>query len=307
MSDTNKKKKKKRRKRRKVRKQGEEFNVLTLNVWVRPPGICKNVFAQDRKDARLKLIARFLSGSNFDVVCLQEMFRFASTRRAKLIKHCSPTFPYSFGSTARGRTQPVDGGTLILSRHEIVGHGELPFPADTLAQSDRLTKKGIIYAAVRRGHERWIVGNMHAQAVYTPGLEPLVVRQLDFASRWARSIVWPGNGDDDDDAQDGSVAESSSLSSGGNDVAVLLVGDFNVPLHEEHLIEHLPAHKRCSTCACGVEFTFPTELGSSKREQTIDYIVACSDHIRIERASVLRDYGHLSDHFPVQATLTIPR
>ena len=91
------------------------IKILAYNIFLRPPLIKNN--SSDFKDERLKGFIQQLS--DFDIICLQEMFGFLNKRKHKLIRcatkagflhfadSTSPSFFTSF---------VVDGGLLVLSR-----------------------------------------------------------------------------------------------------------------------------------------------------------------------------------------------
>ncbi|KAJ2010070.1 hypothetical protein IWW57_007065, partial [Coemansia sp. S610] len=58
------------------------LRILTQNMFMRPPLIKTN--KSDWKDERLDYFIDNILG-NYDVVCLQEMFEFASSRRSRLL------------------------------------------------------------------------------------------------------------------------------------------------------------------------------------------------------------------------------
>lgn len=100
---------------------------LTLNIFMRPPLIRNNW--SDFKDDRLAYIERYIL-PQYDVVCFQESFAFASRRKDRLIASArqmgynhhveSPRkYPWNIG---------VDGGLLILSRFPIHQPSVVEYP-----------------------------------------------------------------------------------------------------------------------------------------------------------------------------------
>ncbi|KAJ2316234.1 hypothetical protein GGI00_007048, partial [Coemansia sp. RSA 2681] len=60
---------------------GPRLRILTQNMFMRPPLIKNN--KSDWKDERLDYFIEHIL-DNYDVICLQEMFEFASSRRSRL-------------------------------------------------------------------------------------------------------------------------------------------------------------------------------------------------------------------------------
>ena len=94
----------------------KEIRILTLNLFLRPPGICTN--ASDHKDLRTSYFLHNIS-RDFDIICLQEVFSTLSNRK-DLIKATAKSqgFLYSYENP---RPNPLygqftDGGLLILSK-----------------------------------------------------------------------------------------------------------------------------------------------------------------------------------------------
>jgi hypothetical protein len=89
--------------------------ILSYNIFLRPPFIKNN--ASDHKDARLEqFCAEVLP--NYDIVALQEMFRFGSSRLSRLLSMAKRAgFLYSLTSPPKGLCDLcIDGGLVILSR-----------------------------------------------------------------------------------------------------------------------------------------------------------------------------------------------
>jgi hypothetical protein len=102
------------------------IRFLTYNLFMRPPGIKNNL--SDYKNVRLSV---FLESAlkRYDVVCLQEMFAYGSTRQAKLLAAGKKLgFEWSVCSPSRGMLNAtVDGGLVIMSRYPIVKSDRMTF------------------------------------------------------------------------------------------------------------------------------------------------------------------------------------
>ncbi|KAI8887514.1 hypothetical protein K501DRAFT_283298 [Backusella circina FSU 941] len=137
---------------------------LTLNIFMRPPLIRNNW--SDYKDDRLAYIERYIL-PEYDVVCFQESFAFASRRKDRLITSArlmgynhhveSPRkYPWNIG---------VDGGLLILSRFPIHEASVVEYPRGQ--HSDWLSIKGALHALLELNPERQLhLYTTHTQASY---------------------------------------------------------------------------------------------------------------------------------------------
>ncbi|KAJ1970607.1 hypothetical protein H4R35_005767 [Dimargaris xerosporica] len=120
--------------------------ILTLNVFLRPPGIKTN--ASDYKEHRVDFIVRHIL-PNYDIVSFQELFAFMSDRRRRLIREAEALgFKYWYGSNPKSWWDvAIDGGLLTLSRYPIVASDSIQFPRGKF--SDWLCAKGAIYTKVQ--------------------------------------------------------------------------------------------------------------------------------------------------------------
>ncbi|KAJ3019464.1 hypothetical protein HKX48_002052 [Thoreauomyces humboldtii] len=140
--------------------------LLTLNLFLRPPLVHSH--ASDHKESRLE---RFLTHvlPNYDVVCLQECFSFATDRRKQIVERAKQMgFVSSVASPEGGWFKArVDGGLLILSRKEVVAEAKIVFPRGV--HSDWLAAKGVIYAKIQLSPSSTLhLFTTHLQASYGP-------------------------------------------------------------------------------------------------------------------------------------------
>lgn len=142
----------------------KEIKVLTLNLFLRPPGIRTN--GSDYKDLRTACFLQQFSAS-YDVLCLQEVFSTLSRRKSFIIATAKEQgFLYSFESPSPNlfRGQLTDGGLLILSKFPIVDSDFVTY-SDSFGP-DILSSKGAIYVKL---HTRLIdlhVFTTHMQSSY---------------------------------------------------------------------------------------------------------------------------------------------
>ncbi|KAJ3413157.1 hypothetical protein HDV05_008360 [Chytridiales sp. JEL 0842] len=139
--------------------------VLSYNLFLRPPGIKNN--ASDHKNVRLNIFgSSFLQG--YDVVCLQEVFAYGSSRLNKLLAYAKKSgLEYFTASPSKGLLNAtVDGGLLILSRFPIVKTEKVTFKRGIYG--DRFTAKGAIYARISITPSQHVhVFNVHMQSSAT--------------------------------------------------------------------------------------------------------------------------------------------
>ncbi|KAJ1871216.1 hypothetical protein H4R22_004055 [Coemansia sp. RSA 1290] len=159
-----------------------KLRILTQNIFERPPLIKNN--KSDWKDARLDYLIEHIL-PNYDVVCLQEMFEFASSRRSRLLAAAQKLgFEYYVVSQRRFIWNlAIDGGLAILSRYPIVASESLVYQRGI--GPDWLAKKGVLYAKIQaqlpdREPTHVHIFTTHTQASYGEVLitQPDVKRRL---------------------------------------------------------------------------------------------------------------------------------
>ncbi|EAR86064.2 endonuclease/exonuclease/phosphatase family protein (macronuclear) [Tetrahymena thermophila SB210] len=137
--------------------------VLTYNIFLRPPPIKNN--KDDYKNERTKLFLNSIS--DFDIVCLQELFGFLNQRKHKIIfnamkqgffYHATSPSPSFFSSYL------VDGGLVTISRFPIIEKSYRPFKYGVL--SDNLSQKGVLYTKIQANDSYIHLFNTHLQASY---------------------------------------------------------------------------------------------------------------------------------------------
>ncbi|KAJ2777164.1 hypothetical protein H4R18_005294 [Coemansia javaensis] len=125
--------------------QGGRVRVLTQNMFMRPPLIKNN--KSDWKDARLDFFIEHIL-PNYQVVCLQEMFEFASSRRSRLVAAAEKLgFRYHVLSERKFVwNAAIDGGLAILSRLPIVDAETITYQRGI--GPDWIAQKGVLYAKI---------------------------------------------------------------------------------------------------------------------------------------------------------------
>ncbi|KAI8912992.1 Endonuclease/exonuclease/phosphatase, partial [Powellomyces hirtus] len=122
--------------------------LLTLNFFLRPPGISERGSQGDWKNERLALFAA-TQFAQYDVIALQETFASLSGRRATLIALARQ---HGFAYVAEGKPHRiwalrVDAGLIVLSRFPVVARDEWTFGRGTEI-GDWLAAKAVLYACI---------------------------------------------------------------------------------------------------------------------------------------------------------------
>lgn len=111
-----------------------EPRLLTYNFFMRPP-LIKNNFS-DYKEFRLEYFIRNVL-KEYDIICLEEMFQFGSSRRTRLLEAARKEgFNYSLTSPCNTVFNlAIDGGLVMLSKFPIKERDIFIYPSGV--HSDR--------------------------------------------------------------------------------------------------------------------------------------------------------------------------
>lgn len=132
------------------RKCLRRLRVLTLNIFVRPPGITTR--GNDYKSERLALLVLWLA--SYDVVCLQELFGCPSSRRAHFLglaaRRAGLRYSCSLPNKLLGSLPPriIPGGVSVLSRWPIVDWDYIIYDDVAMFSADAWVAKGALYAQI---------------------------------------------------------------------------------------------------------------------------------------------------------------
>ncbi|WP_419811169.1 ricin-type beta-trefoil lectin domain protein [Bacterioplanoides sp.] len=262
-----------------------ELNVLAYNVWALLPGLV----ARDTSD-RLTEISKQLNG--FDVVVFSELFE--NNRREDFLQRIRGQYPYQTQVVDR-RGAIEDGGVLIVSRWPIEHEAQMTF-SDCDAD-DCLASKGVMYARINKGGQKYHVFGSHTQA--WPAVENQITRAKQFAE--IKAFI---------DQQSIPASE-----------AVIIAGDLNVdktnfPAEHQQMLNILNAAEVPQT-----RDSYPYTADGNVSAWTdgtpefLDYVLTSNAHlqpgqaesdVRVPRsiaASVFTKYD-LSDHFAIEASLS---
>lgn len=110
------------------------IRILSYNFFQRPPFI-KNNFS-DYKEVRLSLFITHIL-PHYDIICLQEMFTYGSSRCRRLIEAAVQKggLKYHYSSPEKSLLWDacIDGGLLILSKYPLLSCQSLTFPRGVIA------------------------------------------------------------------------------------------------------------------------------------------------------------------------------
>ncbi|KND04196.1 uncharacterized protein SPPG_01629 [Spizellomyces punctatus DAOM BR117] len=166
------------------------LRLLTLNFFLRPPGVSEKGSKGDWKFERLRLFAE-TQFQNYDIIALQETFASLSSRRNELI---SLAQKHGLKYVAAGKKQSiwklrVDAGLIILSRIPIVSVDEWTFVRGTEI-GDWLAAKGVLYAKIQAAPDRHLhLFATHFQSTDSPRAIELRHRQYIEAKRFIDNML----------------------------------------------------------------------------------------------------------------------
>lgn len=159
---------------------------------MRPPPV--GIFSDYKNERLNKMIEDKFS--DFDVLCLQEMFNNFTGRREKL-KKILLDYGFKYSSNCPNNCflcngKVIDCGLLILSKHKILKSKFKPFRKSK--DIDLLAEKGILYSKIELPNKIIVnVFNLHLQASYSyvPDEEDLITRksQLQDLEEFTKSIL----------------------------------------------------------------------------------------------------------------------
>ncbi|CAG8525022.1 9404_t:CDS:2 [Funneliformis mosseae] len=92
--------------------------LLSCNLFLRPP-LIKNNYSDYKEDRLAYFIDNVLA--NYDIICLEEMFSFGSSRRTRLLEAADKAgFKYSLTLPCKVEFKiAIDGGLVLLIKKEL--------------------------------------------------------------------------------------------------------------------------------------------------------------------------------------------
>ncbi|KAJ2908583.1 hypothetical protein GGI21_002740 [Coemansia aciculifera] len=191
-------------------------------MFMRPPLIKNN--KSDWKDERLDYFIEHIL-DNYDVVCLQEMFEFASSRRSRLFA-AAEKLGFKF-YVASQRQFPwnlaIDGGLVLLSRYPVVASDSFEYQRGI--GPDWLAKKGVLYAKIAISKESSdLLTHVHMFTTHTQAsYGEVTITQPDVKRRLSQLFEFHN------------FMERVLPKHRAAGEAVLLTGDFNVDSRDHSL------------------------------------------------------------------------
>ncbi|ORZ34689.1 kinase-like domain-containing protein [Catenaria anguillulae PL171] len=153
--------------------QTRTVRFLSYSIFMRVPGV-KNLNHSDHKNARLNhFVDQILP--NYDVICLQEMYAYGSSRVSRLLQLAKAQgFYWAYTSPSKGLLNGcTDGGLVILSRFEIERHARLAYKRSM--HNCRFIAKGALYVKVKLAQDR-------AVHLFTTNLQKSTTHELSMHS-----------------------------------------------------------------------------------------------------------------------------
>ena len=246
--------------------------------------------------ARLATLARELQGSKLDILCLQEV---VWRRHVELLGAALPCFPHAafkpFGLAAKG-------GLLLMSRWPISHWRYETYRRrgrwNTLGFADWLIHKGFQVVRLEVDGEAMVVINTHLLANYAEDWSresDYALRQWDELHQLARSLA--------------------TIDAG---MPLVVAGDLNVPAGSWLYEDFLSSTGLRDVFDARREPTGRAELAHKQPAQAIDHVLVRLPRERQLHTSarlvfqeelrlVTGKSGHLSDHFGIEAHITMGR
>jgi endonuclease/exonuclease/phosphatase family metal-dependent hydrolase len=239
------------------------LRVLTYNLWC-------HLFVGGR-DMRGRLEAFVAAAACYDVVAVQEVFRFfvfgrqAWSREAVFLEEAMRANGFKFSESLNGPSFGQDAGLMIFSRHAIT---RCSFHAFCVSDEQPFTNKGYLYAET---------GGMH-------------VINTHFDSRSEAS-------------KRGQIAELVRFLSELPGGPVVLVGDFNIC--QQHIWDQGDLYQHLAESLRGSDLK---DQASGQELVTFPDDGACYDHFFV-RGTNCTDFGvqdfNVSDHVGLAAVLNL--
>jgi len=132
------------------------LSLFSLNVAQLPYGI-----GPPRADERLRLLINYLRLQEYDIICLQEVFR--PSARSALADALYDKYPNQLVDAECGKwAVGVNSGLVILSKHPIVASKLHRF--EYHRNADNFARKGALFARLRLPGEDLLVCTTHLQS-----------------------------------------------------------------------------------------------------------------------------------------------
>ncbi|HEY8481186.1 MAG TPA: endonuclease/exonuclease/phosphatase family protein [Spirillospora sp.] len=241
-----------------------------------------NTLFRGRSRARLSMLARILNGSDYDVVCLQEVISPLNLAR---LRRAAASFPH----VAHGTVVPiVRGGLITLSRRPIVRRHYRAFTPTRPIRPELLLRKGALFTRIRLPDGFLTVVNTHLSA------------NLDM--HWEPSNPYTK-------AEEAELRElAATLRRIDEAEPMVVMGDFNVPRDYPLLRDFTSAAGLRDVLAGDTETTFNPDYAAIGPIDQILVRPGLEATARVVFKKRVRlpdgDMAYLSDHYGIEVTLT---
>ena len=261
------------------------FKVLAYNVWALLPGIVSKDVSE-----RLNLLKNKLNG--YDAIVFAELFD--NSRREAFLNGIKSEYPYQTSVVDKSGAIE-DGGVLVVSRWPIEASSHRVF-SDCNAE-DCLSAKGVKYARINKGGNKYHVFGSHTQAFSSAENQATRLHQFQEI----RSFM-----------------DSKSIP---NSEPVIIAGDLNVDSinsqAEYNTMLSVLGAAEAPRNGMGYPYTYNGNINAwtDGSAENLDYVLYSLNHLqpvssasqviipRSVHADVFTKYD-LSDHFAVAAELT---
>lgn len=268
-----------------------DFTLVAYNVFLRP----RYLLFMDGQWIRSHRLARYLDEPSYDAIAISEVFD--EPCRAVFTKRLKRAFPYQTPVVGQSQATRLihTGGVMVASRWPIEHHQEMLFGA-ALAGGDRLARKGVIYARIRKQDRPVHVFATHTNA--SSGHHKARAKQLTIVRQLIRSCQIPET------------------------EPVLIAGDLNVNRADQEYQSMLDLLEAKQPDVQGHPYTYDPKtngLAAGWEQMFLDYVLYSRRHLqpqvseneviklqctRWRQRWWLREHRELSDHYPVIGRFT---
>jgi endonuclease/exonuclease/phosphatase family metal-dependent hydrolase len=229
--------------------------------------------------ARLRALSAVLEGSDYDIVCLQELW---FPQNFALLRSLTPSFPYV---SHAARYPFVGGGVVTLSRIPILGQRFVRYRRHGAPRAEMVFRKGVLTTRFAQDDVFFAVSNTHLSANKT--------------GSWDRSQPFTL-------VQRAELAElASAVGRITTGEPSIVVGDFNVPRDSWLFSDFRRATGLHDAFDGSAESTFRSWSGGSLDQVLVSPGMTASVALALTEKTRLADgqCAYLSDHYGVAADI----
>jgi endonuclease/exonuclease/phosphatase family metal-dependent hydrolase len=161
------------------------LRFLTLNTWFPPVWIPSN-----HRTERLRMLTDSLKTGDYDVICLQEVFR-PSTRKA--VSDALPDYYHFSSDECQKRTlclfrKDCYGGLLTLSKYPVLSEEFVRFPEfKGIKRVEKIAGKGFLVTEIETAAGPVRVVNTHLHYGRKEAESRIRLKQTEFLANWLKS------------------------------------------------------------------------------------------------------------------------